>query len=88
MPSGTPLEAESSSPLEQVIHTKARSRLYTRTVQLLLYSYINLRLINKCTKEMGDFLTQTLEGCDDDGLLEAGESPVEEPEDEVVDLTE
>jgi hypothetical protein len=58
-------------------------------VQLLLYSYINLRLINKCTKEMGDFLTQTLESCDDDGLLEAGESPDDdEPEEDVVDLTQ
>ncbi|KAJ1453831.1 hypothetical protein M885DRAFT_618656 [Pelagophyceae sp. CCMP2097] len=39
---------------------------------------------NKCTKEMGDFLTQTLESCDDDGLLEAGESPDDdEPEEDV-----
>jgi hypothetical protein len=38
---------------------------------------------------MGDFLTQTLESCDDDGLLEAGESPDDdEPEEDVVDLTQ
>ncbi len=35
-----------------------------------------------------DFLTQSLEGCDDDVLLDAGESPDdEEPEEEVLDLT-
>ena len=29
-----------------------------KTVHMLLFTYINLRLLNKCTVELGDFLTQ------------------------------
>ena len=48
-----------------VIHTKARNRLHLKTVQMLLYCYVNLRLINKCTAELGNFLTSCLENIDD-----------------------
>ena len=46
----------------KVIHTKARNRLHTATVHMLLFTYVNLRLLNKCTAELGDFLSQTLTG--------------------------
>mmetsp|Transcript_27598 Transcript_27598/g.68206 ORF Transcript_27598/g.68206 Transcript_27598/m.68206 type:complete len:167 (-) Transcript_27598:142-642(-) len=66
----------------KIIHTKARNRLYTTTVHMLLYTYVNLRLLNKCTEELGDFLTQSLEACVDEGEepLLAGASNTEEPE--------
>jgi len=40
---------------EGVIHTEMRSRLSNVTVQMLLYLYVNLRPLNKLTREMGDF---------------------------------
>jgi hypothetical protein len=46
----------------KVIHTKSRNRLLTTTVHMLLFTYVNLRLLRKCTQEIGDFLTQCLEG--------------------------
>jgi len=42
---------------EGVIHTETRSRLSNVTVQMLLYLYVNLRLLNKLTSELGDFFT-------------------------------
>jgi len=42
---------------EGVIHTEMRSRLSNVTVQMLLYLYVNLRLLNKLTSELGDFFT-------------------------------
>ena len=41
---------------EGVIHTEMRSRLSNVTVQMLLYLYVNLSLLNTLTGEMGDFL--------------------------------
>ena len=73
---------------KEVIHTKARNRLYTSTVHMLLYTYVNLRLLNKCTEELGDFLTQTLEACVDEGEkpLLAGnvQDEPQEPEEVIV----
>ena len=81
-------DVERSCKAHKIIHTKARNRLYTKTVQLLLFSYINLRLMNKCTAEMGDFLTQSLSACDDEQELAAGErETTDEPEEEAIDMT-
>jgi hypothetical protein len=55
----------------KVIHTKSRNRLLTKTVHMLLFTYVNLRLLNKCTKELGDFLSQALEGCVEDEVTSA-----------------
>ena len=48
----------------QLIHTKARNRLHLPVIQMLLYVYVNLRLMNKISAEMGDemggFLVDTL----------------------------
>ena len=72
----------------KVIHTTARNRLYTKTVQLLLYTYINLRLLNKYTAEMGDFLAESLSNCNDEENLPAGErTETNEPEAEVENMT-
>jgi len=45
---------------EGVIHTGMRSRLSNVIVQMLLYLYVNLRLLNKLTSEMGDFFTDAM----------------------------
>lgn len=45
----------------KVIHTKNRNRLKNITVHMLLYCYVNLRLLHKCTDELGDFLTQCID---------------------------
>ena len=50
----------------KVVHSKARNCLMTQTVHQLLFTYVNLRLLNKCTEEIGDFLLQCVEGCADD----------------------
>ena len=80
-------DVERSCKAHKIIHTKARNKLYTKTVQLLLFTYINLRLLNKCTAEMGDFLMQSLSACDDEQELAAGErETTDEPEEEVMDM--
>jgi len=45
----------------KVVHTKARNRLRNKLVHTLLFTYVNLRLINKVKTELGDFLMQALE---------------------------
>lgn len=45
----------------KVIHTKARNRLRNKLVHMLLFTYVNLRLIRKVKTELGDFLLQALE---------------------------
>ena len=87
-------DVERACKAHKIIHTKARNRLYTTTVSLLLSTYINLRLLNKCTKDMGDFLTQTLSACDDTEELPAGEDHAnneqndpQEVEEDVEDMT-
>jgi hypothetical protein len=74
----------------KIIHTKARNKLYTTTVQLLLFTYVNLRLLNKCTDmgDMADFLLESLANCDDTQVLPAGEcDDPDEPEEDVEDTT-
>jgi hypothetical protein len=62
----------------KVIHTRARNSLKNKTVNMLLFTYVNLRLLNKCTEEMGDFLMQAVESCVQEG--EAAGSIVTEAE--------
>merc|ERR1719263_2630979 len=45
----------------KIIHTKARNRLLTKTVQMLLYTYCNLRLLD-ASPELGDFLVDAMKG--------------------------
>jgi hypothetical protein len=68
----------------KVIHTKARNRLHTRTVQMLLFTYVNLRLLNKCTEELGDFITDALEVLGEEGLVRG--TVAEQREEEIVVL--
>ena len=53
----------------KVIHTKARNSLKNKTVNMLLFTYVNLRLLNQCTAELGDFLTQAIETVVETGKL-------------------
>jgi hypothetical protein len=48
----------------KVIHTKSRNLLLAKTVQMLLFTYCNLRLLNSCP-ELGDFLTSAMASCED-----------------------
>jgi hypothetical protein len=59
----------------KVIHTKSRNLLLAKTVQMLLFTYCNLRLLNQCP-ELGDFLTSAMASCADEGEepLPAGEA--------------
>jgi len=45
---------------EGFIDTEMRSRLSNATVQMLLYLYVNLRLLNKLKSGMGDFFTDAM----------------------------
>ena len=45
---------------EGVIYTEMRSRLSNVTVQILLYLYVNLCLLNKMTSEKGDFFPDAI----------------------------
>ena len=66
----------------KVIHTKARNRLRNKVVYTLLFTYVNLRLINKVKTELGDFLMQAI----DNELLDParGEDEDTDEEEEVV----
>ena len=44
----------------KVVHSVTRNRLKNRSVHKLLYLYVNLRLLNKCEKELNDFLEDAL----------------------------
>jgi len=76
----------------KVNYTVARNRIHNKTVHQLLYTYINLRLLKKCSKGMEDFLTGAISGCNDEG--EGGdtvtstleEAPMGELEAMVVDV--
>ena len=45
----------------KVIHSKVRNRLITKTVQMLLFTYVNLRLLHKCSEPIVEFLLSCLE---------------------------
>lgn len=65
----------------KIIHTKIRSRLRSVVVQQLLFTYINLRLLNKCNQPMDDFLTAAIRH-------EQNESEDEELYDDAVYVTD
>jgi hypothetical protein len=74
-----PASQQQSANVERVckahklIHTKARNRLHLPVVQMLLYVYVNLRLMNKISAEMGDgmggFLVDTLSNFDEEDVV-------------------
>jgi len=51
---------------EGVIHTEIRSRLSNVTVHMLLYLYVNLRLVNKLTSEIGNIFTDAMRDSNSD----------------------
>ena len=73
----------------KVNYTVARNRMHSETAHQLLYTYINLRLLNKCSKGMEDFLTGAIAGCDDENeettVITACDDPVVEEAEELVD---
>ena len=73
---------------------KLHSRLPNVTVKMLLYLYVNLRLMNKLTSEMGNFLTDTMRESNSH-WHESEEmvdpitcTPNEEPEKSIVEIDE
>lgn len=52
----------------KIIDTKSRNRLKNLTVQKLLFTYVNLRLLNGCSTELTEFLTQCIEAAEGDRL--------------------
>jgi len=68
------------------------SRLSNVTVQMLLYLYVNLRLMNKLTSEMGNFFTDTMRDSNSHEFEEMVDpitcTPNEEPEENIVEIDE
>ena len=64
------------------------SRLSNVTVQMLLYLYVNLRLMNKLTSEMGNFFTDTMRDSNSHEFEEIVDpitcTPNEEPEENMI----
>lgn len=77
-------DVERSCKAHKIIHIKARNRLFTKTVQLLLFVYMNMRLLYECTVEMGDFLMQSPSACDDEKELAASELETSDEPEEVI----
>jgi hypothetical protein len=77
---------------EGVIHTVMRSRLSNVTVQMLLCVYVNLRLVNKLTTEMGDFFTDAMRDSNSHEFEEIVDpitcTPNEEPEESLDEIDE
>ena len=61
---------ERVSKAERVIHSEKRSRLSDVTVQMLLYLYFKLRLVNKLTSEMGNIFTDAMRDSNSDDFEE------------------
>ena len=68
------------------------SRLPNVTVQKLLYLYVNLRLMNKLTREMGNFFTDAMRDSNRHECEEMVDpitcTPNEEPEENIVEIDE
>ena len=66
------------------------SRLSNVTVQMLLYLrvYVNLRLMNKLTSEMGNFFTNTMHDSNSQMVDPITYTPNEEPEENIVEIDE
>ena len=67
-------------------------RLPNVTVQMLLYLYVNLCLMNKLTGEMGNFFTVTMRDSNSHEFEEIVDpimcTPNEEPEENIVEIDE
>ena len=50
----------------KVIQTKARNKLKNLSVQMLLFTYVNLRLLHERFTQLTEFLTQIIEALDED----------------------
>lgn len=70
----------------KLIHSKIRNRLRTKVVSMLLFSYVNLRLLRKCSEPIDDFLSASLEGICSDGDTRDDEDAVYDNELEVIEL--
>jgi hypothetical protein len=55
-----------------VIHTKARNRLVNKSVQRLLFCYVNLRLLGKETSTVAKFLHSAIDDELDEAELDEG----------------
>ena len=58
-----------------LIHCKARNRLLLPVVKMLLYCYVNLRMLNKCEADLGEFLVDALDEEDIDEEEGAAAAP-------------
>ena len=78
--------------LRQSFTLKMHSRLSNVTVQMLLYLYVNLRLMNKLTSEMGNLFTDTMRDSNSHEFEEMVDpitcTPNEEPEENIVEIDE
>jgi len=78
--------------LRETFTLKMHSRLSNVTVQMLLYLYVNLRLMNKLTSEMGNFCTDTMRDSNSHEFEEMVDpitcTPNEEPEKNIVEIDE
>ena len=78
--------------LRESFTLKMHSRLSNVTVQMLLYLYVNLRLMNKLTSEMGNFFTDTMRDSNSHEFEEMVDpitcTPNEEPEENIVEIDE
>ena len=78
--------------LRESFTLKMHSRLSNVTVQMLLYLYVNLRLMNKLTSEMGNFFTDTMRNSNSHEFEEMVDpitcTPNEEPKENIVEIDE
>jgi len=78
--------------LRESFTLKMHSRLSNVTVQMLLYLYVNLRLMNKLTSEMGNFFSDTMRDSNSHEFEEMVDpitcTPNEEPEEDIVEIDE
>ena len=74
------------------LRCKMHSRLSNVTSQMLLYFYVNLRLMNKLTSEMGNFFTDTMRDSNSHEFEEMVDpitcTPNAEPEENIVEIDE
>jgi len=78
--------------LRESFTLKMHSRLSNVTVQMLLYLYVNSRLMNNLTSEMGNFFTDTMRDSNSHEFEEMVDpitcTPNEEPEENIVEIDE
>ena len=74
--------------LRESFTIKMHSRLPNATVQMLLYLYVNLRLMNKLTSEMGNFFTDFNSHEFEEMVDPISCTPHEEPKENIVEIDE